>query len=405
MAMPTLSDLPSWKRALARDFDAKAVETLQTGLDYEISKTLKVSDLLATFGPELVVFGDQTGDFMALRMRDTKRYQKFLAWVKSTDSNYLFNNGIHKALISMPTPETLADAESAASADSPELAAQLKALQKLSGSLLFWVEEGDWLVLASTPQALRDRRALKPSVGIQPWMQKSTGTDGQDALLNLSVLTEKMAMRTWYGYLAALAMMSEVSEANIDLAAIPSARELGFPKTGHTGIAVEHEKGRLSFALRYQNWPSDALMGQGGVTGVATVAILAAIAMPAYQDYTVRAKISSVFVGVNSYELSIMEAYAIDDKLPTAKALEPIEIDGVTLSWTGEHIEVAFTETFEIASVRGSTIALAPVMTDSGLRFRCGKASQPAGKLLSDDPALFTTVMDKYLPSNCRAGQ
>ena len=404
IAIPTLSDVPSWKRALARDFDAKALETLQTVLDYEISKTLKVSDLLATFGPELVIFGDQTGDFMAMRMQDKKRYQQFLAWIKSSDSNYLFSNGIHKALVSMPKPDTKADAETAA-AESPELAEQFKVLQKLSGSLMFWVEEGDWLVFASTPQALRDRRALKPNVGIQPWMQNNSGTDGRHALLNLTVLTEKMAMRTWYSYLAALALISEVSDAKVDMAAIPSARELGFPKTGHTGIAVEHEKGRLSFALRYQNWPSDALMGQGGVTGVATVAILAAIALPAYQDYTVRAKISNAFMGVNEFKTAILEAYANNDKLPRAKALKPVEIDGMTLTWTGEHIVVAFTDAFEIAAVRGSIIALAPILTDSGLNFRCGKSSLPAGKLLSDDPTLLTTVIDKHLPANCRASQ
>jgi Tfp pilus assembly major pilin PilA len=406
--MPTTADIPNLKRALARDFDVKAVEALQTGLDYPINKALKVADFLAAFGPELVIFGDQTGDFAAMRKQDSRRYEQFLEWVKSSDSNYSYRNGIHKALLSVPQVDSKAAAElgedePAVMADVNALAEQMKVLQKLSGSLMFWVEEGDWLVFASTPQALRDRTAVKPSQSIQPWMQKNSGTDGRNALMNLTVLTEKMAMRTWYGYLGALAMISEVSEADVDLHAIPSARELGFPKTGHTGLALEHEQGRLSFALRYQNWPSDALMGQGGVTGVATVAILAAIALPAYQDYTVRAKISSAFIGVSSFKISVQEAYLIEDKLPSAKALDAIEIDGVTLTWTGEHIEVAFTDDFEIAAVRGQTIAFAPVVTDAGISFRCGRSSLPEGKLLVDDPALLTTVLDKYLPSECRA--
>ena len=400
-AMPTAADIPNLKRALARDFDAKAVEVLQTGLDYPINKALKVSDFLATFGPELLIFGDQTGDFMAMRVRDSKRYQQFLQWVKSSDSNYSYRNGIHKALIAVAEPATFAKAHSDV-AESPALAEQMKVLNKLTGSLMFWVEEGDWLVFASTPQALRDRAAVRPSQSIQPWMQENLGTDGRNALVNLTVLTEKMAMRTWYGYLGALAMISEVSEAGIDLHAIPSARELGFPKTGHTGLALEHENGRLSFALRYQNWPTDALMGQGGVGGVMVVAILAAIALPAYQDYTVRAKVTSAFVGASSFKISVQEAYLIDDKLPSAKALDAIEIDGMKLTWTGKHIEVAFTEDFETASVRGQTIALASVMTDSGLNFRCGRSSLPKGKLMADDPALFTTVLYKHVPSSCR---
>ncbi len=45
---------------------------------------------------------------------------------------------------------------------------------------------------------------------------------------------------------------------------------------------------------------------------VAIIGILAAVALPAYQDYTVRAKVSELLVGADSGKVCISEAYASD---------------------------------------------------------------------------------------------
>ncbi|APW44481.1 pilin [Rhodoferax saidenbachensis] len=45
---------------------------------------------------------------------------------------------------------------------------------------------------------------------------------------------------------------------------------------------------------------------------VAIIGILAAVALPAYQDYTVRAKVSELLVGAESAKICISDAYAAD---------------------------------------------------------------------------------------------
>lgn len=45
---------------------------------------------------------------------------------------------------------------------------------------------------------------------------------------------------------------------------------------------------------------------------VAIIAILAAIALPAYQDYTVRAKISEAVIGASSAKATVSEAFQTD---------------------------------------------------------------------------------------------
>ena len=49
---------------------------------------------------------------------------------------------------------------------------------------------------------------------------------------------------------------------------------------------------------------------------VAIIAILAAIALPAYQDYMVRAKLSEVFVAGDACKNSVVEFYEGQGKLP-----------------------------------------------------------------------------------------
>ena len=47
----------------------------------------------------------------------------------------------------------------------------------------------------------------------------------------------------------------------------------------------------LSLELAFEHNPLEILSSGGGYTGVAAIGILAAIAVPAYQDYTVRARV------------------------------------------------------------------------------------------------------------------
>ena len=49
---------------------------------------------------------------------------------------------------------------------------------------------------------------------------------------------------------------------------------------------------------------------------VAIIGILAAVALPAYQDYTVRAKVSEVILAVSAPRTSISEFYGTNGHMP-----------------------------------------------------------------------------------------
>ncbi len=128
---------------------------------------------------------------------------------------------------------------------------------------------------------------------------------------------------------------------------------------------------------------------------VAIIGILAAVALPAYQDYTKRAKMSEVILAASSCRTSVTETYqsnnagslptggswGCESSIPTSKYVAQIE--------TNEYGAVRVTAT-NIASDASGTIYLTPVpsTTNAGLieRWLCGPG----------------TVNPKFLPGSCR---
>ena len=54
---------------------------------------------------------------------------------------------------------------------------------------------------------------------------------------------------------------------------------------------------------------------------VAIIGILAAVALPAYQDYTVRAKVSEIILADSSAKTAVAESAQVNSAMPTAASL------------------------------------------------------------------------------------
>ena len=127
---------------------------------------------------------------------------------------------------------------------------------------------------------------------------------------------------------------------------------------------------------------------------VAIIAILAAIALPAYQDYTTRAKISEVIVMAAPAKLAVSETTSSLGSLAlitgTPGGNTGYEFPGATSYVSGITIAGTtgiVTATSTVPNATG-TITLTPAVvgTNTGqLRWTCASA-----------------IPDKYLPANCR---
>jgi len=133
---------------------------------------------------------------------------------------------------------------------------------------------------------------------------------------------------------------------------------------------------------------------------VAIIGILAAVAIPSYQDYTARAQVSEAMSLTSGMKTGLAEWFADRGAWPSAPA-------SISNSLAGKYVRsIAF------AGATGSTISVDATMkgagsvaggikdgifsvdtTSGGVRWACGALATAAGS---------TDLQDKYLPGACK---
>lgn len=132
---------------------------------------------------------------------------------------------------------------------------------------------------------------------------------------------------------------------------------------------------------------------------VAIIGILAAVAIPAYQDYTVRAKISEGMGIGSAAKASVSEFYTARGTMPSTSTLA-----GVNIAQTTPYVSVvSYSGTGTSAGAGQVTIEYRPL--SSGITGTTNTVIfQGLGTSTSGVRWTCTggTLVDKYRPANCR---
>jgi type IV pilus assembly protein PilA len=122
---------------------------------------------------------------------------------------------------------------------------------------------------------------------------------------------------------------------------------------------------------------------------VAIIGILAAVALPAYQDYTTRAKVSELIVMASPAKLAVAETASSLGLLASVTAAN----SGYSFPGATKHVSgIAITDTTGVVTVTSAipnapgNIVLTPAVVSQGqLKWTCS-----------------ASIQSKFLPSECR---
>jgi len=267
MSLPLPELLRQGEALLAAEGGEDFNEFQEFRRELETTLGMPLDQALASIGPEFVVFTDAVGEFLALRVNDAEHLNRLLeALVANTEVRYdtlaMGDHSLHRLVI--PGEEEPLEEWSPA-------------------TYLYWVQDADYLILGQLPQPLRDRLNTDTRLALGDWLRDTQGQTPDEAMLLVSTRLERIPRRAYYGYLQLLQMLADLSGAELDLLAFPSASELNLPEAGSYGLQMDFGQ-RLGLTFTFQNNPLEILM-QPGIGGVMAAGVMAAVAIPAYMGF------------------------------------------------------------------------------------------------------------------------
>jgi len=188
---------------------------------------------------------------------------------------------------------------------------------------LFYLTQGDTEIYASVPQALADYEHAEHRQPLNEWLA-ARQLDWDQTILGFAGPSKNVARKFYYYYIEGLLMLGDLADVELDPFALPTASELGLAVDGRAGIMLDSTANNLTLRIDYEHNALEPLFisGTGAMSAVAVIGILAAVAIPAYQDYESRTQLAGTMVLMSTVRNWVLEQTIVNDGAwPSAESI------------------------------------------------------------------------------------
>jgi hypothetical protein len=386
VSIPTVEEFSRLEAMALEKMPAASADEWSEGKELVKEVTgVTLEEMLAAVGPELVVIFDKAGDYIAVRLRDADLWDSVLKRIAaSAGSSPEERRVAGNTYYHWSVPSAIDQLDNDVKEDLPWFG-ELWARQR---DHLYWMRDGDFLYTASVPQILFDRAAMQPETDVGQWLSQKQRMDAEHAVLSISSTSRKLPGRLYAIYIELLQILADIAQTDIDVWSMPSAAQLDLPELGTVGFTVSLGNPTLAAEFTFENNPAELF---GSLGAVAAVGVIAAIAIPAYQDYTIRAQVASGLNLSAGAKVQITEYYSTNGRFPGAADIEQMSIPEnagpyVSSITVEPDTGVIIVEYQEFVASTGGQLFLEPSAEESGqISWNC-----------------WSTLSDKHVPAACR---
>lgn len=351
--------------------------------DVERTTGVSIDEFFAAIGPDIIGIFDRAGDYLAVRIRDEALWDSILERIARNtgvvlESRDIDGRTIHHMYVT-PEPEE------------PEPGEPLTWYSEIllrERDHLYWTREDGYLYLATVPQVFYDRAALGADIDVGEWMLIRQGIDSTNTVLSINGSSNKLTRRLYALYLELIQAAGDIALVDIDIWSMPSAEQVGLPLKGTMGFTLNFGNPTLSAELTFETNPAELV---GSMTGIAVLGVAAAIAIPAYQDYTIRARVASGLALAGPTKAELTAYYFENGAFPGSRDTEAMTIGpGVV-----DYVQLLSVEPFTglividympgVAGTGGQVLLRPTVEPDGAISWSCSG-----------------TFQSKHLPAACR---
>jgi hypothetical protein len=387
LTLPTVEQISQtyeFIKSVNPEIKAKEQE-VQEGLN-KINEAIgmDIADFLNAYGQQIFIVKDDSGLWFAQKVINKKLsdklYELFHTKLKGKTQS--------KSLAGVSIDETSFSLIELMKQFAPKDANKEMMDELFSGKQkIYTQEENGYILWAAVPQILADRGNSQNKHSLKTFLQNNLQLNWNQAFMAWATESEYVSRDAYHTYLEVLSFMANVANTDVDLFNFPTAQDLNLPEKGRFGVSLNSSPDFLSLRVSYEHSLLESFSGSNGMYAVAITGILAAVAIPAYRDYTVRAKVMEKIGLTNSAKTHISETIISLGKVPTAEAFinELGESDYYSYNEENGSLTLLFNNSNEF-SLKGKYLSLIPNMNENGyLEWSCE-----------------SDISTSQLPPNCR---